>query len=141
MGLFSRKKKLTKEDKKTLEKAREELQKIKKHRDGSGVPQFDQEHKVNKESNEIKISKPQETETEKQEREFRQKEQELVKQKEEEIIAGKNTGDAMSISTCYALDCNVEESDLNGKDCKFCNNFCCIDHLLCHNHDCIKNDM
>ena len=139
MGVFSRKKKLTKEEKETLEKAREELQKIKKHRDSDDVTQFDQENKANKESNEVKISQYQETETEKQEREFRKKEHEAVKQKEEEILAGKNTGDTMSIRTCCALDCNIEESVLDGKDCKFCNNFCCIDHLLCHKHDCIKD--
>ncbi len=128
MGLFSKKKKLTKEEKETLEKAREELKKIKENRDDFGVPDKIIDEFENKEKN----------------REEQRQNEDLAKlnQKQEETIlasTGKTYEDDNQDGMCCALDCDVPESVLNGKECKFCNRFCCIDHLLCHKHDCVKD--
>lgn len=130
MGLFSRKKKLSKEEKETLEKAREELKKIKESQE-----------------NEIVLDR---TISESRKEELRQKANdernaqiekllEESRKTDEEIQASENVDSIKQVRKCSALDCNVVESVLNGKECKFCNNFCCIEHLLCHKHDCVKD--
>ena len=58
---------------------------------------------------------------------------------EKEKQAGTSTDYSKLNRTCCASDCNIKESPLIGKECKFCNNFCCIKHLLCHKHDCVKD--
>ncbi|GKS67594.1 hypothetical protein YTPLAS73_11410 [Nitrosarchaeum sp.] len=129
MGLFSKKKKLSKEEKETLEKARKELKKIKENRDD-----FDVLDKITND----------ESENEEKNREEQRQIEDLAKlnQKQEETIlasTGKTYEDYNQTGMCCTLDCDVPESVLNGKECKFCNRFCCIDHLLCHKHDCVKD--
>lgn len=126
MGLFSRKKKLSKEEKETLEKAREELKKIKESQDNEIVPD-----RIINESLRQKANDERNAQIEKLLEESRKT--------DEEIQASENTDSTKSVRKCSALDCNVVESVLNGKECKFCNNFCCIEHLLCHKHDCVKD--
>ncbi len=149
MGLFSKKKKLTKKEKETLEKAREELKKIKENRDV-----FDVSNKItNDKSNKIElitdpneIARINQEESKKIREKYREEQKqneglEKLNQKEETIFAstGKTYEDTNQIGMCCALNCDVPDSILNGKECKFCNKFCCIDHLLCHKHDCIKD--
>jgi hypothetical protein len=129
MGLFSKKKKLSKNEKETLKKAREELKKNKESMDYFDVP--------NKMTDD-------ESENDEKNREEQKQNEDLAKlnQKEEETIlasTGKTYEDSNQSGMCCALDCDVSESVLNGKECKFCNRFCCIDHLLCHKHDCVKD--
>jgi hypothetical protein len=129
MGLFSKKKKLSKSEKETLEKAREELKKIKESRDG-----FDVSNKITNDKSE---NKEKNSEEQKQNEDLAK-----LNQKQEETIltsAGKTYEDSNQSGMCCALDCDVPESVLSGKECKFCNRFCCIDHLLCHKHDCVKD--
>jgi len=130
MGLFSRKKRLSKEEKQTLEKAREELKKIKENRDDFDVPKKIHDNASEK-TQEMQIDK------QKQNEDLAK----LDQREEEKILAskGKIYEDANQTGMCCALDCDVSESVLNGKECKFCNRFCCIEHLLCHKHDCVKD--
>ncbi len=150
MGLFGKKKKLTKEEKETLEKARDELKKIKENRDVFDIPNKITNEKLNKIkliTNPDEIARINQEESEKirkkhSEEQKQNEDLEKVNQKEEESILasiGKTYGDTNQIGMCCALDCDVTESVLNGKECKFCNRFCCIDHLLCHKHDCVKD--
>ena len=131
MGLFSKKKKFSKKEKETLEKARDELKKIKDSRDVfDSVP------------NKIIGNVSDNTEEKLREEQKQNEDLEKLNQNDEEIILanpGKIYEDTTHTGMCCALDCNVPESVLNGKECKFCNRFCCIDHLLCHKHDCVKD--
>lgn len=130
MDLFSRKKKLSKEEKETLEKAREELKKIKESQENETVPDRTISES-RKEELRQKANDERNAQIEKLLKESRKT--------DEEIQASENTDSTKQVRKCSALDCNVIESVLNGKECKFCNNFCCIEHLLCHKHDCVKD--
>lgn len=131
MGLFSRKKKLSKEEKETLEKARKELKKIKESQDSEIVPDRTISES-RKEELRQKANDERNTRIEKLLEESRKTDEEIQSSE-------RNTDSAKQVRKCSALDCNVIESVLNGKECKFCNNFCCIEHLLCHKHDCVKD--
>ena len=161
MGLFSRKKKLTKDERKELERARGELKKFKEDRENEFVPNrksteesekttiHDESNKIEIITDPLEIARINQEESEKirkkHREELRQKDDlEKLNQREEEkiLVRTGETYDAdevKSFGTCCALDCNVPDSVLNGKECKFCNNFCCIEHLLCHKHDCVKD--
>lgn len=134
MGLFSRKKILSKEEKETLEKARKQLEENKKNRDEEIVPN----RKINEESRKEEVLRQKANDERNAQIE---KLLEESRKTDEEIRASeRNTSDsAKQVRKCSALDCDVMESVLNGKECKFCNNFCCIEHLLCHKHDCVKD--
>lgn len=128
MGLFSKKKKFSKKEKETLEKAREELKKIKDSRDVfDSVP------------NKITDNVSENTGEKLREEQKQNEDLEKLNQNDEEIILANPGKTYEGTGMCCALDCNVPESVLNGKECKFCNRFCCIDHLLCHKHDCVKD--
>lgn len=193
MGLFSRKKKFTKEEKETLEKAREEL---KKNKDRNKVEAS--QPKVKKElgkkespelreytSEEIKksLSKSLENNAEwklpkdninwkilndpnpivteigdspdveeivkkiESQKTNEQRNIKIQKELEESYVSSaidgarrENTHNFTKQNRiCYALDCNVKESALNGKECKLCGNFVCIEHILPENHTCVKH--
>ena len=148
MGLLSKKKKYSKQEKETLEKVRDELKKIKENRAVFDVPNKitgDKLNKIELIADPDEIARINQEESEKNRDKFREEQRQnedlkKLNQKEEEIIlasAGKTYEDTDQIGMCCALDCDVPENVLNGKECKFCNRFCCIDHLLCHKHDCI----
>lgn len=135
MGLFGRKKKLTKEQHDELEKAREELKKINESRDNEIVPN----RKINDESRKEEEKLRQKANDERNAQIEKLLEESRNVDKEIRASDGNARDFTKQVRICCALDCNIKESSLTGKECKFCNNFCCIDHLLCHKHGCIKD--
>ena len=52
------------------------------------------------------------------------------------IMKEKYPDSLKQVRVCRALNCNIKENNMTGKECKFCRNFCCIDHLLRDKHNC-----
>lgn len=60
----------------------------------------------------------------------------ITQKSKEEEYGFVNRETTKYVDVCCALDCNIQNNMINGKYCKFCNNFCCIDHLLQDKHNC-----
>jgi len=164
VGLFSRKKKLTKEQCKELDKAREEIRKIAKTRDEE-IEQLKDREEKRKQLKTKTITSGNPTRDFKKQRNFvkppednlenlelqrrRQEEIETIERKIASDLRKKEEMFNAEISKlpqnnqeqtrkCSFSDCENRVDFFNGKQCKFCNNLYCFDHIQLENHDCIK---
>ncbi len=153
MGLFSRKKKLTKEERKINDKAHEELQKIKEQR-----KKYDEEEHSNLErtketdfdEQKYKISDEENQKLQDQIKKG-QKELEISRQinqekfnkhasslKRDSPIPKNPPNTQQDSSTCSVSDCTKKVDFFSGKKCKFCENLYCFEHIQLEKHECVK---
>lgn len=152
MGLFSRKKKLTKEQREELDKARDTLREESKLRNEEIRKQREWQEKRRQDKNnqtvahtKIHISNQQErTPYDIQAREKRI-EDELRKKQEsfnEEISKthhkDNNLKNTIQSNVCSFSDCANNAGFLSGKRCKFCANQYCLEHIQLEKHECVK---
>ena len=158
MGLFSRKKKLTKEQREELDKAREELRKISKSREEEIEQLKDMEEKRKQQKNnptptnstDHAYKNPESqmilekitTMEERREADFRKKQEmfnaEVGRLPQNNSSLIKQPQDNESVDNCYFSGCKNKAGSLAGKQCKFCDNRYCLDHIQLERHDCDK---
>lgn len=150
MGLFSRKKKLTKEQREELDKAREELRKESKIREEEIKKQREYEEHRREAKNSLS-NKPQihseiqpkliehdpKTARQQIENEYRRQQESFNLEASKITRHNKSLGTDQS-SNCSFLGCKKNASFLNGKNCKFCGNLYCLEHIQLEKHECVK---
>lgn len=147
MGLFSRKKKLTKEQRRELDKAREELRKESKSREEEIKQQREYEEKrrqsMTSPSGYIKnqdrvpydiqaMEKRIEDELHKKQELFNLETSKLSQNNKEPTPIEKNDNE------CSFSNCKNKAGFLSGKQCKFCGNRYCLEHIQLEKHQCVK---
>ncbi len=156
MGLFSRKKKLTREQQEELDKAREELRKISKSREEEieQLKSMEERHKQRKNNPNATESadhayNPQESKMMKEKMDAMEERREADFQRKQQMFnaeAGRlpqnhakpdSQNSIESIGYCSHSGCKNKVGSLNGKQCKFCDNRYCIDHIQLEKHNCI----
>lgn len=157
MGLFSRKKKLTREQREELDKARDELRKISKARDEEIEQLKDREEKRKQLKNNQKSIdstdqnyKNLESQTmrekitameERLETDYRRKQEmfnaEISRLPQNPMKLPQNNTEMLD--NCSFSGCKNKTGSLSGKQCKFCDNRYCLDHIQLEKHDCVKS--
>lgn len=153
MGLFSRKKKLTKEERKEADKAFEDLQKIKEQRkisDEQEISSLEKNKETDFDEQKYKISDEENQKLQEQIKKG-QKDLEISRQRNQEKFnkhasslkrnshLSENSPNTQQDSfTCSVSDCTKKVDFFTGKKCKVCDNLYCLDHLIYENHGCVK---
>jgi|APSaa5957512535_1039671.scaffolds.fasta_scaffold04223_6 hypothetical protein len=144
MGFLDKfkKKKFTKDEKKVLESARQELKKSKEDPDEVEIVTNPKEIARLNKIEEDRIKKILEDRTRAQRKEEFER---LKREKEEEKILAQE-GNSYEFSqkeqskTCCAPNCNEDNlHSLNSKNCKLCGKIVCDAHILPENHECVKH--
>lgn len=150
MGLFSRKKKLTKEQREELDKAREQLREESKAREEEIKHLRDHEESRRQSKNSLSNKPPIHSETQPKliehdpktakqsiENEYRRQQESFNLEASRIIRHSKLTG-TDNPDGCSFLGCKNSASFLNGKNCKFCGNLYCLEHIQLERHECVK---
>lgn len=158
MGLFSRKKKLSKEQRKDMESAKKILKNTKelqKRRDSEELARLENARKSNSETENPKFTTYKDENPEEYQKLLKQieedtKSREIARQKDQEEFnqhtenlkkRSHDTVDSETLeeqTTCSVLECGKEVDFFEGKKCKFCNNLYCFEHIQLEKHECVK---
>ena len=142
MGLFSRKKKMTKVQRDELERARDELQKLKEKHEQSNQEDLNrsfEKRKQNLESKSNEHTKEMDAFHVKVESELQAKQKEF-NDEASNFQSNSSTQENLENNkqSCLVPDCNVQVDFFSGKKCKWCKNLYCFEHIQLEKHECVK---
>lgn len=146
VGLFSRKKKLTKEQREELDKAREELRKKSKLREEEIKKQreYEEHRREAKNSptgyikNQDRIPYDIQAMEKRIENELRKKQESFNDEASKLHQKIDNLKTTKQKDTCSFSGCTNKAGFLSGKRCKFCDNPYCLEHIQLEKHECMK---
>jgi hypothetical protein len=151
MGIFSRKKKLSRDDKKLKEQAHEELKKLKEKQriaEQEELKKLESQKRSSKESLDKKYMVSQEEHQKLLEQiEQGKKEIEIEQQKNQEKFNRHTDSlrkwedkrldlEPEEQTTCGVSECEEEVDFFTGKKCKFCQKRFCFEHIQLEKHEC-----
>ena len=153
MGLFGRKKKISKKDKEMLESARKSIRiqneqreksekefDLRRRKEREQKKQYDEEQKILIKKKAKELHDTVKTPTLPYEERLRIQQEKFnkrVKSLNRKNIVEKKSDNITQIG-CLVDNCNVKVDFFTGKKCKFCNNQYCFEHVQMEKHDCVK---